>query len=75
MKKHFFIVDSKSWHPSSFYDNSTQLTWVMEFKLFRKIYTGKVKSKPGNKYAIHKDVYTAFMNKLKNMKKTRKKYT
>ncbi len=71
MKKHFFlIVSSNTWQPSGFYDSATQLTWVMDFKLFTKIQTNKVTH---HKYAIHKDVYSAFMYKFKNMKKTRKK--
>jgi hypothetical protein len=72
MKKQFFIVKSNTWHPSGFYDAETKLIWVMEFKLFRKIHNGKIKPSLHSKYAIHKDVYEAFMYKLKNMKKTRK---
>jgi hypothetical protein len=73
MKKQFFIVKSNTWLPSGFYDSETKLIWVMDFKLFRKIKSGNIKPSLQHKYAIHKDVYDAFMYKLRNMKKTRKK--
>lgn len=73
MSSKFHIVDNKTWHPSSFYDEKTTLQWVMEYKLFKKVYLDK-KRENGIKYAIHRDVYNAFLYKFKNSnkKKTRK---
>lgn len=78
MKSSFFIVDNKSWHPSSFYDNDTELKWVMDYKRFKKIYINKNverNEKQNIKYAIHKDVYNAFLFRYKlSKRKTQKKY-
>lgn len=74
MKRDFLFL-SESWIPSTFYDDKTQLIWVNTFDLFTKIYEKKVKSTVMYKYAIHKDVYRAFVCMYKNKrsnKKTRK---
>ena len=74
MKSKFVIVKSNTWHPSTFYDTTTALTWVMSYPLFKKIYSGKISQAGETKFAIHKDVYDAFYLKYKgqNIKKTRK---
>lgn len=74
MSSKFYIVDNKTWHPSTFYNERTTLQWIMEYKLFKKVYLDK-KRENGINYAIHRDVYNAFLYKFKNsnMKKTRKK--
>lgn len=73
MKKDLFLIKSTSWKPSSFYNQTTQLIWVLEYKLFKKIYTNQMEPKQGYRYAIHKDVYNAFLCKFKHAKKTRKR--
>lgn len=77
MKKQFILFDNERWHPSTFYDQKTELCWIMDYSLFVKIYTGKVNEKEGTKYAIHKDVYNAFLfqfmsNGRKKKRETRK---
>ena len=72
MKSKFIIVKNETWQPSSFYDSQTQLIWVMEYKLFRNVCANKSTPPEGYKYAIHKDVYAAFLHKYKNGKSIRK---
>lgn len=67
MKKQFILFDNERWHPSTFYDQKTELCWVMDYSLFVKIYTGKMNGKEGIKYAIHKDVYNAFVFKFRSI--------
>lgn len=84
--KQFMIFDSERWHPSSFYDSNTQLVWVMSYRLFKRIYArkhqsrcvtldidGDDKTNISKKYAIHKDVYTAFVYRYKNENETKRK--
>ena len=74
MKSNFYIVKWNSGQPSTFYDENTQLIWVMKYTLFKNIYLGRIKTNRGIKYAIHKDVYDAFYFKYRNslLRKTRK---
>lgn len=67
------IIENETWQPSTFYDSKTTLKWIMNYSLFKKVYTNKVK--PGNeyKYAIHNDVYKAFLYKYKNCKRKQTK--
>ncbi len=73
MKSKFYIVDNDTWHPSSFYDENTELIWVFTYKLFKKVYISGYLER--NKYGIHKDVYNAFLLKFKQntTKRTRKR--
>jgi len=81
MKRDFMIL-SESWQPSTFYDGKTKLTWVMKYDLFVKIHERKIRGGNGVAYAIHKDVYDAFLhmyktkpqNGGKRKRRTRKKY-
>lgn len=75
MSSKILIVDNEMWQPSTFYDSKTKLKWIMSYSLFKKVYTKKVKTDNDNKYAIHNDVYKAFLYKYKNCKRkqTRKK--
>lgn len=75
MKSKFILVENNTWSPPSFYDTNTQLIWVMDYKLFRNVYVKNLRPPSGYKYAIHRDVYNAFLYKLqisKNNRKTRK---
>jgi len=64
--KRDFITLSDSWTPSSFYDASTSLIWVISYDTFVKVYERKIKAPEGKKYAIHKDVYKSFLYMYKN---------
>ena len=78
------MILSESWQPSTFYDGKTKLTWVMKYDLFVKIHERKVRGGDGIAYAIHKDVYDAFLHMYKTKthsggrsrprRRTRKKY-
>ena len=74
--KRDFITLSDSWSPSSYYDSSTSLIWINSYELFMKVYERKIKAPSDKKYAIHKDVYKAFLymykNKDRSSKNTRK---
>lgn len=76
MTSKFQIInsDEHNWTPSSFYSDKITLIWVFKYSLFKKIYTGKIKSPTCKKYAIHRDVYKAFKELYKNrqLRKTRK---
>lgn len=63
---HFTILDN-SWKPSTFYDGKKELIWINNYELFKEIY--KNKRENNYLYAIHKDVYDAFLYKYKNYKK------
>lgn len=73
MRSAFYIVKKNTWQPSTFYDENTQLVWVMDFSLFKKIYSGKMPKNKGIQYTIHNDVYQAFLYKYKHASKTRKR--
>lgn len=72
------VLRNKSWVPSTFYDGETELVWVFDFKLYKKIVENKVKDIDGKRYAIRKDVKQSYdeLYRLKyrrvNAKKTRK---
>lgn len=66
------ICNPNSWTPSKYYDDETQLIWVQSFPIFKKLYNNKIKQTSNVKYAIHKDVYKAFLLQYKTNKKTRK---
>lgn len=73
--KQFLYFKNKTWHPSSFWDQSHNLVWVFDYKLFKKVYHNKcTTTSPTILYAIHKDVYQAFYEKMQREKhkKTRK---
>lgn len=72
MISNFEIIN---WTPSTFYTNDISLIWVFKYSLFKKIYTGKIKSTNNKKYAIHRDVFKAFKEvyKQRQLRKTRKK--
>lgn len=64
-----------NWKPSTFFNSNTNLVWILNYKLFEKIYNNKLTPKENVKYAIHKDIFDAFLLKLKLNKernKTRK---
>ena len=70
MKSDFYIVDNDTWHPSSYYDDKTSLIWVMNYILFKRVFFNNNHNK-NVKYAIHKDVYNAFIYKYNNRRKNR----
>lgn len=61
-----------NWKPSTFFNSNTNLEWILNYKLFEKIYNNKLTPNKDIKYAIHKDVFDAFLLKLK-MNKERNK--
>jgi len=73
--KPFLLFDNEKWHPSTFYDKETKLLWIMEYKLFTKIYTEKKHQEKGIKYAIHKDVFDAFLFKFRTIENRKKRET
>ena len=72
MKRNFIML-SNSWTPSSFYDSSTSLIWVVSYDTFVKVHEKKIRAPQGKKYAMHEDVYKAFLFMYKNKKTTAKK--
>ena len=66
--KRDFIMLSNSWAPSTFYDSSTSLIWVISYETFVKVHEKKIKPPEGKKYAIHEDIYKAFLFMYKNKK-------
>lgn len=72
--KQFLYFENNTWHPSSFWDQTHQLQWVFDYHLFKQIYFYK-KSIPDTHYAIHKDVYQAFREKLQREKTVKCKRT
>lgn len=66
MRNNLFTVLSDQWTPSTFYDGNTELIWVNNYSLFVRIYEKRVRAPEGKRYAIHKDVYQAFVFKYKN---------
>lgn len=68
------IENDTSWSPPSFYDASTNLIWIQTYKLFTDVYSGllPLNLKKGTKYAIHKDVYHAFLFQYREKKKREK---
>tara|TARA_Y100000780_G_scaffold232377_1_gene263238 strand:+ start:5576 stop:5857 length:282 start_codon:yes stop_codon:yes gene_type:complete len=78
MKHDFLIFENNTWKPSEYYDNNTRLKWVFSYKLFKKVYINRENNinRDNNRYAIHKDVYKAFLYKYKHLNnKTNKKTT
>lgn len=73
--KSFLLFDNNRWHPSTFYDQKTELVWVMEYTLFIDIYQNKIVTKDGIKYAIHQDVYDAFLFKFNHSTNRKKRET
>lgn len=71
--KRDFIMLSKSWTPSTFYDASTSLIWVISYETFVKVHEKKIKAPEGKKYAIHEDIYTAFLFMYKNKERASKR--
>lgn len=68
------IENEASWSPPSFYDASTNLIWIQSYKLFTDVYSGllPLTLKKGTKYAIHKDVYHAFLFQYREKEKRKK---
>lgn len=68
------IENGTSWSPPSFYDTSTNLIWIQSYKLFTEVYSGLLllTLKKGTKYAIHKDVYNAFLFQYREKEKREK---